>query len=72
MQYRLIWLIFFAVLFIVGTTVAIRPTSVISAMRQTGIGSQPRYVLGFRMLGAVVSIIALGEIISIMIRGRLL
>lgn len=72
MEYRAVWLTFFAVLFLLGVTVGILPGRVISVLRQTPTAPDRRYVLGFSVLGGVLAVVSIVEFISIIEWGHLL
>jgi len=72
MEYRAIWLIFFAVLSVMGGAVSVTPKKVIGVLRQAPTVPEDWAVLGFRVIGCFVAIIAIAEFISIVTRGRLL
>ena len=72
MEYRTVWLTFFAALLASGVAVSMAPERVISKLRQGAKAPERRYVVGFRVLGGLVAVVALAEFISIVKWGRLL
>jgi hypothetical protein len=71
-EYRGVWLIFFALVFLFGMTASILPGRVIKMLRQAATAPADRYVLGFRVLGGAVAIGCIAELISIIEWGHLL
>lgn len=72
MEYQIVWLTFFLVLFLLGVSAAISPRRVIYVLRQVPTAPERRYVLVFSVLGGLVAAVCVIEIISIIKRGHIL
>jgi hypothetical protein len=72
MEYRGIWLVFFAALLVLGSSAFLRPAFVIRLLHWhwAGGGASTRFVTTFRLLGLLVAITRLLELMVVLVWGK--
>jgi hypothetical protein len=72
MEYRAIWLTFFAVLTLMGAASALAPATVIVVLQRRQSQGAAWLVSALRILGAIVALVSVAEIVSIVAVSRLI